>query len=107
MTDNSKLNVNLIDLETNILKLRIDTQVILQLLVKKNIVTAEEVADMRNYVQSQPKYKKLTDAVNAKTVNVVDELLFEQLFSKMLSDPKSLSDEEREYLLSKVGRLPE
>ena len=39
-------------------KALIDTQVILQLLVKKNIVTREEVNDMRNIVGSQPENKK-------------------------------------------------
>lgn len=38
-----------------------DVQTILQLLVQKNIVTREEVSEMRNKVRNSPKYK---DAYN-------------------------------------------
>lgn len=37
----------------------IETQVILQLLVKKNLVSAEEVVLTREIVKRQPKYKQM------------------------------------------------
>lgn len=50
-----------------ILDSKIDSQVILQLLVQKGIVTREEVAEMRKKVSSSPKYKASLDYLeNAK-----------------------------------------
>ena len=44
-----------------ILDSKIDSQVILQILVQKGIVTREEVAEMRKKVSSSPKYKASID----------------------------------------------
>lgn len=42
-----------------ILDLKVDIQVVLQLLVEKGIVTREEVQRMRSTVKSQPMYKSM------------------------------------------------
>lgn len=42
-----------------LLDVKVETQVILQLLVSKGIVTREEVSDMRNTVKNSPNYKPL------------------------------------------------
>lgn len=79
----------------------IDTQVVLQLLVKHNIVSPKEVRDMRAYISSQPKYKKIKDAIT-QSLNEVDELKkFEDLFAKSLQPGgrEKLTQEEKEYLL--------
>ena len=47
-----------------ILDAKIDTQVVLQLLVQKGIVTREEVAEMRKKVSGSPKYKATLDYLN-------------------------------------------
>ena len=44
-----------------ILEAKIDSQVVLQLLVQKGIVSREEVAEMRKTVSSSPKYKATLD----------------------------------------------
>ena len=44
-----------------LLDVKVETQVILQLLVEKGIVTREEVSLMRNKVKNQPQYKLLYD----------------------------------------------
>ena len=48
-----------------LLDLKVETQVILQLLVAKGIVTREEVAEMRETVRNSPVYKKLYDYLNS------------------------------------------
>lgn len=40
-----------------ILDTKVETQIILRLMVKKGIVTREEVAEMRNKVKNSPEYK--------------------------------------------------
>lgn len=42
-----------------LLDVKVETQLILQLLVQKGIVTREEVAEMRNKVKNSPNYKPL------------------------------------------------
>ena len=44
-----------------LLDIKVETQVILQLLVANNIVTREEVSKMRDTVRNSPKYKPLYD----------------------------------------------
>lgn len=44
-----------------LLDVKVETQLVLQLLVQKGIVTREEVAEMRNKVKNSPKYKPLYD----------------------------------------------
>lgn len=41
----------------------VESQTILQLLVSKDIVTREEVADMRERVRKSPKYKPVIDDI--------------------------------------------
>ena len=44
-----------------LLDIKVETQLILQLLVQKGIVTREEVSEMRNKVKNSPNYKPLYD----------------------------------------------
>lgn len=80
-------------------KALIDTQVILQLLVKKNIVTREEVIDMRNIVSSQPENKKIMDAIEESITEKALRSRFDELFKKVASGYE-ITKEEREFLLS-------
>lgn len=80
-------------------KALIDTQVILQLLVKKNIVTREEVIDMRNIVSSQPENKKIMDAIEESITEKAFRSRFDELFKKVASGYE-ITKEEREFLLS-------
>lgn len=80
-------------------KALIDTQVILQLLVKKNIVTREEVSDMRNIVSSQPENKKIMDAIEESITEKALRSRFDELFKKVASGYE-ITKEEREFLLS-------
>lgn len=47
-----------------ILDVKVETQLILQLLVSKGIVTREEVSAMRNKVKNSPNYKPMYDYFN-------------------------------------------
>ena len=80
-------------------KALIDTQVILQLLVKKNIVTRKEVSDMRNIVSSQPENKKIMDAIEESITEKALRSRFDELFKKVASGYE-ITKEEREFLLS-------
>lgn len=80
-------------------KALIDTQVILQLLVKKNIVTREEVSDMRNIVSSQPENKKIMDVIEESITEKALRSRFDELFKKVASGYE-ITKEEREFLLS-------
>lgn len=44
-----------------LLDVKVETQVILQLLVSKDIILREEVTEMRNKVKNSPNYKPLYD----------------------------------------------
>lgn len=57
-------------LQENILKNLIDTQVILQLLVQKEIVTREEVTNMRVNVRSRERYRSSIEYINQAKRNV-------------------------------------
>lgn len=80
-------------------KALIDTQVILQLLIKKNIVTRKEVIDMRNIVSSQPENKKIMDAIEESITEKALRSRFDELFKKVASGYE-ITKEEREFLLS-------
>lgn len=61
LSNNANYNMNDALAEINekeqILNAKIDSQVVLQLLVQKGIATREEVQEMRNKVSNSPKYK--------------------------------------------------
>nr|DAU54639.1 MAG TPA: Penicillinase repressor [Caudoviricetes sp.] len=100
MKDNA-LNEKDLNLLCNMtaVKALIDTQVILQLLVKKNIVTREEVIDMRNIVSSQPENKKIMDDIEETITEKALRSRFDELFKKVASGYE-ITKEEREFLLS-------
>lgn len=49
--------------QEQIMNALVESQVVLQLLVKHNIVTREEVAEMRTTVRNSPKYKPTLDSI--------------------------------------------
>lgn len=104
MTDNilERTIIEIADVAVNAIT---ETQVILQLLVKKNIVTTEEVVSMRDVVRNRPKYKRLFDLVETGYSNLNESETFDSLMKKLLTDRDSMTDEEMEQLdkmLSKV-----
>ena len=82
----------------------IETQVILQLLVRKGIVTVEEVNDMRKVVRNRPNYKKMLDDLNKASDKITDDIKFEETFEKMLygGGGDVLTEEERNYMMNKL-----
>ena len=84
-------------------KALIDTQVILQLLVKKNIVTRKEVIDMRNIVSSQPENKKIMDAIEESIAKETVVSRYDELFKKVLSGYE-ITKEEKEFLLNCISK---
>ena len=78
----------------------IETQTILQLLVKKGIVTREEVSLTRNVVKNRPKYKQVLDALKQSMDQVNENAKFEDLMKKSLQPDgrENLTKEEKDYL---------
>lgn len=85
----------------------IETQVILQLLVKKNLVSAEEVALTREIVKRQPKYRQMQQALDDAMDRVDESSKFEELMEKSLkpNGREQLTKEEKDYLLGKLGQI--
>jgi len=83
----------------------IETQTILQLLVKKGIVTVEEVKNTREIVKRQPKYKGFLQSIEEALNDASEIAKFEELFQKMLNDKESLTEEERNYLLHELDKV--
>ena len=85
----------------------IETQTILQLMVKKGIVTPEEVSITRGIVKSQPKYKQMLQALNNAMDRVNESAKFENLVQKSLqpNGREQLTKEEKDYLLNKLDKM--
>lgn len=85
----------------------IETQVILQLMVNKGIVTSSEVATTREIVRRQPKYKMMLQALEDATNRNDESKKFEELMKKQLqpNGREQLSQEERDYLLKKLDDI--
>lgn len=75
----------------------IEAQTILQLLVKKGIVTPEDVNITRNIVRSQPKYLKEMQSLDNAIDNINESMKFEDIFAKKLKG-EELTTEEDNYL---------
>ena len=90
------------------LRTRIDIQVILQLMIKHEITTVEEVQSMRSYLEKQPIYKTQLDILKNMNKELDEDEKFENLVIKSLSGDRNepisskLTSEEREYLLSRL-----
>lgn len=85
----------------------IETQVIFQLLVKKNLVSAEEVALTREIVKRQPKYKQIQQTLDDAMDRVDESSKFEELMEKSLrpNGREQLTKEEKDYLLGKLDQI--
>lgn len=73
----------------------IETQTILQLLVRKGIVTPEDVNITRNIVRSQPKYLKAIQSLDNVIDNINESMKFEDIYKKIQG--KELTPEEYKY----------
>lgn len=85
----------------------IETQVILQLLVKKNLVSPEEVCLTREIVKQQPKYKQMQQTLDNAMDRVDESFKFEELMEKSLrpNGREQLTKEEKDYLLGKLDQI--
>ncbi len=72
MLDETRLEGLALLADQDALNALIDTQVILQLMVKKNLVSPEEVALTRELVKRQPKYKQMQQTLD-DAMDRVDE----------------------------------
>ena len=106
MLDRTKLEQLSVLTLKNAVNSLINSQTILQLLVKKGIVTPEEINITRNIVSSQPKYKQLLDIINDLQDQVDEDIKFEKLVEKSLEPGgrEKLTPEEKEYIMSKLER---
>lgn len=86
---------------SSLLEELVDTQTILQILVNKNICNTNEVNEIRERVNRNS--KKINEFRNIFAIYVSqteEDLKFEELFKRSIKDPKSITPDEREYLLS-------
>lgn len=89
----------------------IETQTLMQILVKKGICTSDEIKQTRKLVERHsPKVKQLLHefaeldyVLTAIEHSNEEKNKFMYLFGKMLDDRDSLTDEELDYLDSKIG----
>ena len=106
--DGTEMTGFIIDLYRQYISLKIETQVILQILVKKGICTPEEVQQQRIIVGCQPKYANMIKDIIEIEEKFNEEKKFEDLLKKSLSGgsgskvSENLTEEERNYLLSKL-----
>lgn len=91
----------------NAINALIETQTILQLMVKKGLVTPEEVSIMRGIVSSQPKYRKMIQELDNAMDRIDESAKFEELLEKTFqpNGNKNLTDEEKNYLLNKLDKI--
>lgn len=107
MTTETKQEEGMLTTMGAVIDLMVETQTILQLLVKHNIVTPEEVQATRSYVSRQKKYADMRSAIAQKLDDNAEMAKFETLFEKSLGPGgrESLTEEERNYLLNKMNSL--
>lgn len=107
MTTETKQEEGMLTTMRAVIDLMVETQTILQLLVKHNIVTHEEVQTTRSYVSRQKKYADMRNAITQKLNDNAEMMKFETLFEKSLGPGgrESLTEEERSYLLNKIDHL--
>lgn len=104
----TELNEQLLYIHEMNIRNTIDIQVTLQLLVKKGIVTPEEVQQMRAFVSKQPNYANALQSIEKSRKNVEETLKFEKLLTKALSGDRSkpvgdkLTQEEKDYINSRL-----
>ena len=96
VSDSTKNDGRYAYLKLMLLMQKIETQTILQLLVKHGIVTREEVQETRDIVSTQPKYKEELDEILAMMDHVNTTIEFEEIFDKVMTNPDSVTDEEKD-----------
>ena len=107
MLDETRLEGISILASQNAVNALIETQTILQLMVKKGLVTPEEVAVTRWIVKSQPKYRQMLQVLDSAMDRVDESAKFEDLMHKSLqhNGSEQLTKEEKDYLLNKLDKI--
>ena len=107
MLDETRLEGISILASQNAVNALIETQTILQLMVKKGLVTPEEVAVTRGIVKSQPKYRHMLQVLDSAMDRVDESAKFEELLQKSLqpNGREQLTNEEKDYLLNKLDKI--
>ncbi len=82
--DQDKIEEGMLMAQEGMLLNRINIQVLLQLLVEKEVITREEVAYKREYVGNQPMYKNSLDGIHNLQSKNYDNQLFSCEFEKYL-----------------------
>lgn len=81
----------------------VNTQVILQLLVKKGIFTREEVEARRMLIMAQPKYAQMISVLQNRLEIIEYGDKFEEIFKKKLNG--TATDEEEKWLREQVDQM--
>lgn len=107
MLDETRLEGLALLADQDALNALIETQVILQLMVRKNLVSPEEVALTREIVKRQPKYKQMQQTLDDAMDRVDESSKFEELMEKSLrpNGREQLTKEEKDYLLGKLDQI--
>lgn len=79
-------------------KLSVDIQSVLQLLVSKEIITKEEMDNMRNIVSTQDPYSTMKQKIEELQELCTEALKANEIIKKFINDSDSLTKEENEYL---------
>lgn len=87
-------------------KLSVDIQSVLRLLVSKEIITKEEMDNMRNIVSNQDPYSTMKQKIEELQELCTESLKANEIIKKFIKDSDSLTKEENEYL-DKLMKLSE
>lgn len=83
-----------------IIDLMIEVQTVLQLLVKHNIATRQEVKETRSVVASSSKYSKMRSNVLYSINKLEEQMKFDDLLRRSVTPGEQITDDERNYLLN-------
>ena len=84
---------------SDIVDLHVETQSILQLMVAKNLVTPDEVADMRKTVKKNSKIiRQEINILNSMKTSISQQSRDVELYNKMLNNRDSLTEAERKEI---------
>lgn len=87
----------------------VDAQTALQILVRKNICTIDEINTIRNEVKKKSKaVRQMQETLNLYIKKTEDEIAVQDLLNKAINHPTELTPEERKLALEyleNIGRV--
>jgi len=85
----------------------IESQTILHLMVRKGLVSLEEINDARDDIRNEPKYQAILQALNSNAEKMNELLKFEKELQSSLrpEEWEQLTEGEKSFLVEKVKEM--